>query len=61
MTSQTFLDLSTMLLKEKWNLNYDEHEVQDTMEQYYGREYDIDEVRKAIGIIADNLANVFNV
>lgn len=61
MTSQTFLDLSTMILKEDWNLNYDEVEVQTTMEEYFGREYSLEEVKEAIGMIANNLAKVFDV
>lgn len=61
MTSQAFLDLSVMLLKERWDINYDEVEVQATMEEYFGREYSLEEVKEAIGMIANNLAKVFDV
>lgn len=57
MTSQTILDLSTMLLKEGWDMNYDENEVKSTMEDYYGKKYDLGEVKKAIGDITDYRLN----
>lgn len=58
MISQTFLDLSTMLLKENWDINFDPVEVQSTMEEYFDKEYVLDEVKEAIDmVITEQLSN----
>lgn len=59
MISQTFLDLTLMLLKERWDLNYDPVEVRCTMESYFNKEYGLKEVEEAIGLVVEEqLSNV---
>lgn len=60
MTSQVVLDLVLMLTKERWDMNYDEVEVQQTMQEYFNRDYDLEEVKSAIGIITNERLNELN-
>lgn len=57
MVSQELLDLTTMLLTEGWDINYDVKEVHRTMEDYFQREYDINRVHKAIDTIINENQN----
>lgn len=60
MTKQVVLDLVLMLTKEQWDINYNEVEVQQTMQEYFKRPYDLEEVREAIGIITNERLNEMN-
>ncbi len=60
MISQTFLDLSAMLLREQWDVSYDVKEVQSTMEKYFGREYSRSDVEEALDIIIAEKLNYPN-
>lgn len=59
MISQTFLDLTVLLLDTGWDLNYNEVEVQSAMEEYFDKQYDLGEVKEAIDkVVTERLSNV---
>lgn len=56
MVSQTFLDLSAMMLNEGWSLNTNVEEVQTTMEDYFQQEYNLADVKEALDVLIANEA-----